>query len=122
MSDDPVSKALATLSDRIAVLESAVPGAPMSAKDQKHFFQAVARFIAEQIVPLPARIEALEARSVKGGHQRAMSYNVGDEVVADGSLWIAIAPVMPNETPGKSDRWQLAVKNGHAPERRLPTA
>ena len=71
--------------------------------------------------PLRERIEALERRGFKGVHQRAMTYNVGDEVTMDGSLWIAIAPVAPNELPGKSSNWQLAVKNGHGEDRRSPT-
>ena len=88
--------------------------------------KAIAVFVGEEIEhavrPLLARIAALEGRGYKGIYQRALTYAVGDEVTADGALYVAIAPAGVNEMPGRSTCWQLCAKNIHAQEKRLPTS
>ena len=101
----------------------------MTEEDQQNLMRALAVFIAERIEqatkPLRERIIELEKRGVeyKGVYQRAALYRRGDIVTVEGSLFIAIANVEPNEAPGNGGNWQLAVKAGKdAVQSRLPTA
>jgi hypothetical protein len=68
-----------------------------------------------------AHIKALETRLVeieqkgveyKGIYQRALTYRRGSLTTFDGSMFVALRDVAENETPGKGDGWQLAVKRG----------
>jgi hypothetical protein len=78
--------------------------------------------LKEEITKLKDRRAEIEGKGVEysGTFQRAVQYRRGQMVTHDGSLWAAINDTEPNEIPGESSRWQLAVKRGSdAP--RLPT-
>jgi hypothetical protein len=92
------------------------------------FLKAINIFVREEILkaftPLRERLDELEKRGVdyKGTFQRACSYRRGDIVTHDGSMFVAIGDVAPNEAPGNGGNWQLAVKRGQdAVQPRSPT-
>ena len=90
----------------------------MTAEEQQELTRALAVFIAERVEqatkPLRERIIELEKRGVdyKGTYQRATVYRRGDIVTVDGSMFVAITDIEPNEEPGKGGKWVLAVKRG----------
>jgi hypothetical protein len=100
----------------------------MTEEDQQNLMRALAIFIAERIEqatkPLRERIIELEKRGVdyKGVYQRAALYRRGDIVTHDGSMFVAITDIEPNEAPGNGGAWCLAVKRGQdAAQLRSPT-
>jgi hypothetical protein len=97
-------------------MEKKQPAMSLSAKDEA-LTQAIGEILVQEIErackPLRERIEALERRGYKGGYQRAATYSRGDQVSADGSLFVAIMDVPPGARPGQSDHWQLQVKRGN---------
>jgi hypothetical protein len=81
----------------------------------------IAGIIREQIAPLRNRIDQLEREVVElrskgitysGVWQRAASYQHGQVVTFDGSMWAAVEAVGPNMQPGKSNAWQLCCRSG----------
>jgi hypothetical protein len=90
----------------------------MTPEEQQEICRALAFFIAERIEqatkPLRERIIELEKRGVdyKGTYQRATVYRRGDITTHDGSMYVAITDIEPNEEPGKGGKWVLAVKRG----------
>jgi len=100
----------------------------MTQEEQEELCRALATFIAERVekacAPLRQRIAELEKRGVdyKGTYQRAALYRRGDITSWDGSMYVAIADIEPNETPGNGGKWVLAVKRGQdAAQLRSPT-
>jgi hypothetical protein len=100
----------------------------MTPEEQQEICRALSVFVVERIEaatkPLRERIAELEKRGVdyKGTFQRACSYRRGDIITHDGSMFVAIADVAPNEAPGNGGNWQLAVKAGKdAAQLRSPT-
>jgi hypothetical protein len=89
-----------------------------SAEEREELTRAIAVFVAERIEqatkPLRERIIELEKRGVNycGVYQRAALYRRGDIVTVDGSMYVAIADVEPNQAPGNGNNWQLCVKKG----------
>ena len=71
-------------------------------------------YVRRAIAPLEKRIAELEKRGVdyKGTYQRAALYRRGDITTFDGSMYVAITDIEPNETPGNGGKWVLAVKRG----------
>jgi hypothetical protein len=90
----------------------------MTQEEQDELCRALSVFIAERIEaatkPLRERIIELEKRGVdyKGVYQRAALYRRGDIVTHDGSMFVAITDIEPNELPGNGGAWCLAVKRG----------
>jgi hypothetical protein len=86
--------------------------------EQRELTRAIAVFIKEKVdeavMPLRERIAELEKRGVdyKGVYQRAALYRRGDIITHDGSMYVAIADIEPNELPGNGGKWVLAVKRG----------
>jgi hypothetical protein len=64
--------------------------------------------------PLRERIVELEKRGVNycGTYQRAAEYKRGDICTHDGSMFVAVGDVAPNQAPGQGGVWVLAVKAG----------
>jgi hypothetical protein len=87
---------------------------------------AIGRVLVDELRPLECAIEKLEQRieeiekrgiEYKGIYQRACVYKRGEVVTADGSMFVAVTDVAPNEVPGQSNNWQLAVKSTRQPTR-----
>ena len=87
----------------------------------KLFLQTIGRFVFAQTRPLQkqvdelkAQIEELERHGVRyeGIYQRAQNYRRGAMTTYDGNVWACIEDTEPNEAPGTSSKWQLAVKAG----------
>jgi hypothetical protein len=100
----------------------------MTPEEQQELLRALAVFVKERVeqacAPLRERIVELEKRGVdyKGTYQRATVYRRGDIVTVDGSMFVAITDIEPNEEPGKGGKWVLAVKRGQdAAQLRSPT-
>ena len=53
--------------------------------------------LLERIEKLERRVEELQQPRFKGTYQRALPYRAGSEVIADGSLWVAVTEVRPNQ-------------------------
>jgi hypothetical protein len=91
---------------------------PMTEEDRTEFLRAIAVFVKERVdqacAPLRERIIELEKRGVdyKGVYQRAALYRRGDIVTYDGSMFVAVTDIEPNELPGNGGAWCLAVKRG----------
>ena len=85
---------------------------------EKKLLPSIGKFVREQIekacAPLRRHIAELETRGVNycGIYQRAVGYKRGDVVTHDGSMFVAVAEVAPNQLPGAGGPWQLAVKRG----------
>ena len=67
-----------------------------------------------RIRELEARLIAVEARPAMEyrGVWEARAYPIGSFVTYGGSCWAARAPAQPEDKPGASTSWQLAVKKG----------
>ena len=78
--------------------------------------RALAIFVKERVeqacAPLRQRIAELETRGVdyKGVYQRACSYRRGDISTHNGSMFVAVDAVAPNQVPGNGGVWVLGVK------------
>jgi hypothetical protein len=81
--------------------------------------EAQVKPLREEIAALKAQIKELEQRKFCGVFQRALSYKSGSQVTFHNGLWIAITDVEPNECPGQSLKWQLALR--HVDQPRAPT-
>lgn len=90
----------------------------MTPEEQEELCRALSVFIVERVekacAPLRQRIAELEKRGVdyKGTYQRAALYRRGDITTYDGSMYVAITDIEPNEIPGNGGKWVLAVKRG----------
>jgi hypothetical protein len=70
-----------------------------------------------QVRSLEKRLGELEARpsaEYRGTWRPEVAYSPGALVTRSGSLWACIARASPDDVPGRSDTWQLAVKRGRA--------
>jgi hypothetical protein len=90
----------------------------MTPDEQKEFLRTLGEVMRESIrdaiAPLEKRIAQLEESGIRycGVFQRALAYRRGDTVTFDSNLWVCLTDTSPNETPGASTRWQLAVRCG----------
>lgn len=105
---------------------------PMRTAEKTLMLQTIGRFISDRIFSHVGKLQAdidrlhkevaelkswranAETRGLayRGVYQKADTYERGDVVTFQGSMWVAIADVGPNEGPSKSDSWVLAVKHG----------
>ena len=98
----------------------------MTPEDQQELIRALAVFVKERVeqacAPLRERIIELEKRGLSycGVYQRAAVYRRGDVCTHDGSMFVAVADVAPNQVPGQGGVWVLSVKGTAQP--RQPTA
>ena len=71
------------------------------------------QMIKDALNPLETRIAQLELHGIQywGVYQRAAEYKRGDVVSHNGTMWVAITGVPPNENPGVSALWVLADKS-----------
>jgi hypothetical protein len=88
---------------------------------RKELLPTIGRYVAAQVRPLKdqiakmkLQIEELQAGGVKfcGTYQRAIPYKRGDQVVYDGSGWVAVTDIKPLEIPGKFAGWHVFARGG----------
>lgn len=76
--------------------------------------EAIARAVADALVPLRERIEALERRQKGlrycGVWKNDQRYEPDDVATHDGSMWHCRVPT--REKPGHGGSWTLCVKRG----------
>lgn len=74
---------------------------------------AIREHVERKIKPLQDRIAQLESRGVRyvGTWQRAATYDRGEVVTHDGSMWVAVDNVANGVKPGSNpEAWQLSAK------------
>lgn len=95
--------------------------APVTHQDIQELIRGIAMFVDDYAKPLKQEIDELKGRIAEleaggirycGIYQRASAYKRGSVVTHQGSMFVAVVDVGPNEVPLLSQSWQLSAKKG----------